>query len=131
MQASAKTSKWDFSPEELTSICSVCHGPQSPSQHLTPHFRAVAKVKYHKHNMTEKERRADHGYALSQIISFLWPLTHQCFHRRKKLQRETRTLLLLQRQEKPFLPPFRKYRIIAAQAQCPQALTQPPLRSVW
>ncbi|XP_056213072.1 uncharacterized protein LOC130157470 [Falco biarmicus] len=38
------------------SIYSVCHGPQSPSQHLTPHFRAVAKVKYHKRNAPQKER---------------------------------------------------------------------------
>lgn len=25
------------------SVYSVCHGPQSPSQHLTPHFRAVQR----------------------------------------------------------------------------------------
>lgn len=47
----------------------------------------------------------DHGYTLSQIMSFLWPVTHQCSSRRKKLQQKPRSLLLLQRQEKPFLPP--------------------------
>lgn len=58
MQSSAKTSKWDFSPEEPTKHLFCIPWASKSPQHLSPHFRAVAKAKYHKHNSPQKEKRA-------------------------------------------------------------------------
>lgn len=66
---------------------------------------------------------------LTQIMSFLWRVTHQCSPRRKKLQQKPRSLLLLQRQEKPLLPPFRTCATegLLQRSWCQQGLTQPLL----
>lgn len=57
-QSSTKTSKQDFSPEEPTKHLFCIPWDSKSPQHLSPHFRAVAKAKYHKHNSAQKGKRA-------------------------------------------------------------------------
>lgn len=62
------------------SIYSVCRGPQSPSQHLTPHFRAVQRPNTTNvtcHRKTEERKAPSKPQQCQTVVCTSTPHSHQ------------------------------------------------------